>query len=130
MTASLVEVYRLALQLEPEERRQLLDYLAHPPRPLPLDEIITTLQRHQTELRAHNVENIGVFGSHARGEAEPASDIDLLVTLNQPSLTGYVRLKLYLEELLGRPVDLVQTETIRPELKDQIMREVVYVQGL
>lgn len=53
-----------------------------------------------------------------------------MVELQQPSLTGFMRLKLYLEDILDRPVDLVTTDTIREEFKPAILNEVIYAQGV
>ncbi len=76
------------------------------------------------------VERIGVFGSYVRGEADPASDIDILVKLAGPSFRDFMRLKFYLEDLLAHPVDLVLEESLRDELRPTVLREVQYAQGL
>jgi len=66
------------------------------------------LKRHQADLRQRGAKSLAVFGSLARGEATPASDIDLLVEFDRPvGLFEFIRLKLYLEDLTGRGVDLV-----------------------
>lgn len=83
------------------------------------------------EIRAELVErftvkSIGVFGSHARGEADAASDVDVLVELEEQTFDNYMDLKFRLEELLRRPVDLVMADSIKPRLKPIIAREVVY----
>jgi predicted nucleotidyltransferase len=69
-----------------------------------------------------------VFGSLARGEATPASDIDLLVEFDRPvGLFEFIRLKLYLEDLTGRGVDLVTPDAIRPAMRAGILNEAVHV---
>lgn len=130
MSLSLNEVFRLALKLDVDERRKLADYLTSPPPPLSAEDILQMLNEHSQEISAFGVDQIGLFGSHVRGEAGSASDIDLLVTLKQTSFTGFIRLKHYLEELFGRPVDLVTADSIRSELRQQIMDEVVYAQSI
>lgn len=130
MSANIEEVYRLALQLDETDRQRLVDYLTQPPLELTVDQILNALNQHAKELHQYGVEQIGVFGSQARAEAGEASDVDILVQTKQASLTGFVRLKLYLEELLGRPVDLVPVDSIRPELRTNILREVVYAEGV
>ncbi|MGD9877520.1 nucleotidyltransferase family protein [Desulfococcus sp.] len=72
------------------------------------------------------VTRIGVFGSCARGEDRPDSDVDVIVELAEPTFDHYMDLKFRLEELLGRPVDLVMAETLKPRLKPIIEKEVVY----
>ncbi len=88
--------------------------------------ILCTLNEHAAELRRLGVLKIGVFGSHRRGDARPDSDIDLLVTLARPSFNDYMDIKLYLEDLFGRPVDLVLEDSLRPELQPMILSEVLY----
>jgi len=75
------------------------------------------------------VERIGVFGSAARGEADAASDIDILVKLADVSFRNFMRLKHALEDLLGRPVDLVLEESLRDEVRSTVLNEVIYAKG-
>jgi uncharacterized protein len=72
------------------------------------------------------VKRIGVFGSFARGEAGPDSDVDIIVELGEPTFDHYMDLKFYLEEILQHPVDLVLADTVKPRLRPVIEREVVY----
>ena len=72
------------------------------------------------------VVRIGVFGSCARGDDSPESDVDILVELSEPTFDHYMDLKFRLEEVLGRPVDLVMADTVKPRLKPIIEQEVVY----
>lgn len=131
MSTNFEDVYRMALKLPPDEQRQLIQYLTNPPPPLTAAEIISRLESHADELRGMGVEKIGVFGSHARGEADPASDIDLLVKLRELSFfNGYMRVKLYLEDLLGHPVDLALEDSLREELRPHILGEVIYAEGI
>lgn len=76
--------------------------------------------------RRFTVRRIGVFGSMARGDANLTSDVDILVELAEPTFDHYMDLKFYLESVLGRPVDLVLHDTIKPRLKTIIEHEVVY----
>jgi predicted nucleotidyltransferase len=86
------------------------------------------LKRHQADLHQRRVKSLAVFGSLARGEATPASDIDLLVEFDRPvGLFEFIRLKLYLEELTGRHVDLVTLDVLRPAMRAEIFREAVHV---
>jgi len=76
-----------------------------------------------------HVSEIGIFGSFVRNEQTLTSDIDIIVTFEKgyKNFFNYMRLKYYLEELLGLRVDLVIKEAIKPRLKDRILGEVEYV---
>ena len=70
----------------------------------------------------------GYFGSHARNEEKPDSDIDILVDFDSSAdLFDFVGLSLFLEEKMGHKVDIVPEQDIRKELKDSILRETVYI---
>ena len=74
------------------------------------------------------VRRIGLFGSFARGEEREYSDLDVLVVFEegQKTFDNYMDLKFYLEDLFGREVDLVTERALKPQLKDIIMKEVMY----
>jgi excisionase family DNA binding protein len=72
------------------------------------------------------VKRIGVFGSAARGEAGPESDVDVLVEFDDPAFDRYMELKFYLEDLFGRPCDLVLEESLKEGLRGSVRREVLY----
>jgi hypothetical protein len=73
------------------------------------------------------VASLSVFGSAARNRLRKQSDIDLLVEFERPvGLFTFIRLKLYLENLLGRRVDLVTPAALRPELRQQILQEAIH----
>jgi uncharacterized protein len=75
-------------------------------------------------LHRYGVKRAGVFGSCARGEMTGASDIDILVETGKGmSLFEFVRLKHELEDALERKVDLVEYKTIKPRLKDTLLKE-------
>ena len=87
--------------------------------------IVQTLGRELATLRERfGVKSLGLFGSMARGEASPGSDVDILVEFDAPSFDHYMDLKFYLEERLGRPVDLVLKGSLKPALRERILREV------
>jgi predicted nucleotidyltransferase len=72
----------------------------------------------------HGASNVRVFGSAARGEERPDSDIDLLVTLNPgTSLLDHIALIQDLEDLLGRKVDVVSDRAVHWYIRDRIMAE-------
>jgi uncharacterized protein len=74
------------------------------------------------------VVSLGLFGSAARGDMAANSDIDVLVEFSGPAtFDGYMDLKDYLQDLLGRPVDLVTRKALRPALRARIAAEIVNV---
>ncbi len=90
------------------------------------EKTLTLLKRHKRRLKKFGVRSISLFGSVARNRARKRSDVDLLVEFERPiGLFEFVRLKLYLEELLGRKVDLVTPEALRKELREGILREAI-----
>lgn len=93
--------------------------------------ILAALHAHAAEMHERfGVQQLGLFGSYARAEDRPGSDIDILVGMDAPSFDRYMDLKFYLEELLGRGVDLVMADGVKPRLKPHIAREVQHVSGL
>ncbi|MBK8293431.1 MAG: nucleotidyltransferase family protein [Solirubrobacterales bacterium] len=74
----------------------------------------------------HGSRNIRVFGSRGRGEADPSSDLDLLVDMKKgSSLLDLIALKNDIEDALGIEVDLVTEAGLSRHLKDQVLREAV-----
>jgi len=71
---------------------------------------------------------VGLFGSYVRGEMREDSDIDIVVKIEKDiSLLDFVELKLEIEEVLGRKVDLVEYNTIKPLLRERILKEQVVI---
>jgi len=74
------------------------------------------------------IERIGLFGSFARDEARPDSDIDIIVTLTKPDLFLYSTIARQLETVFGRHVDLISSKSRLPEsFRNHLEKEVVYV---
>ncbi len=93
------------------------------------DQIIQILSQHMGEIRQKfDVESLALFGSVARGEAGPDSDLDILVAYaHAPGLFGYLELKDYLEGLVQKPVDLVTVKALKKQLRDKILQEAIRV---
>ena len=90
------------------------------------DEVVARLQAHAAELRASGIRHLSLFGSVARGEAGPESDIDLAVELDPEAhitLIGLIGLESKLGELLGRRVDLLPEPIRRPRLRANVDRD-------
>ena len=101
-------------------------------RPPQLAEVVQRLRAHDQQLRRRGVRTLFVFGSVARGEATPASDIDLAVVFApaaRVSLVSLGSLKGYLEQVLGWRVDLGVRAALRPEARAAFDREAVRVFG-
>lgn len=94
-----------------------------------IDKVKKILAEHRDELRReYKIIEIGIFGSFIRGEQKRKSDIDILVKFDEPvSLLDLVGAENYLSDLLKIKVDLIPKEDLRPELKDIILKETVYV---
>lgn len=93
-----------------------------------LKTISTMLKHHRANLQGYGVKSLSVFGSLARGESTADSDIDILVEFDRSvGLFEFIRLKLYLEELTGRQVDLVTPDALRPAMRAEILNEAVHV---
>ena len=91
---------------------------------LGISEIIGDKRERVLELaRRHHVSNVRVFGSVARGEATPDSDVDLLVDGLENAARGGGRLLIELESLLERDVDLVSEGDLHPLLRDAVVEE-------
>ena len=92
------------------------------------DEVLAILRAHLPELNALGVRSLALFGSVARGEARPESDVDLLVEFEPPlGFDRYMDAKFRLEALLRRPVDLITPAGLKPELRPTIERECLRV---
>lgn len=91
------------------------------------EKVLAILSSHMSELRAMGVISVAVFGSVARNQAKARSDVDILVEFSKPvGLFEFVDVKNYLKNLLERRVDLVTPGGLRPQMKDEILREAVY----
>lgn len=90
-----------------------------------IEEILTRNREHLKN--KFYVEKLGVFGSYSKGKETPESDIDILVEFNGPIGWDFIELNDHLEHILGKKVDLVSIRALKPQLKDDILSEVVYV---
>jgi len=92
-----------------------------------LQEIRATLHKYLPILREkYGVKTIGVFGSYARGEAAPGSDIDIIVEFTHPIGWEFVDLADDLEAVLHNKVDLVIKNSLHPLIRDSVLNEVQY----
>lgn len=81
-------------------------------------------------LKKHHIKKAGLFGSYAKGSYSKSSDIDILVELDKRlSLLDFIRIKLELEDVLQKKIDLVEYSSIKPLLKDKIINEEIRIYG-
>jgi predicted nucleotidyltransferase len=91
-----------------------------------LREALELLRDRRTELERNGIVHLAVFGSLARGDDRPDSDVDLLVTIAPGAPIGLlelVRLSRRLEELLGRKVDLAEPAALKPNFRARVLKE-------
>jgi len=81
-------------------------------------------------MRRYGVRSLGLFGSAARGAAREGSDLDFVVEFDSKTFDAYMDLKAFLERLLGRRVDLVLRDAIKPRLRESVLSEALHAPGL
>ena len=93
------------------------------------DEILALLRTHKTTLaQRFGVTDLALFGSFARDRAGEDSDVDILVRFDgRATSKRYFGTQFYIEDLLGRPVDLVTDNALRQELRPYVEREAIHV---
>jgi uncharacterized protein len=90
---------------------------------------IVTLRRYESALRARGIRHAAVFGSVARGDNRPDSDLDILVEFEpdaEGSIYEYMRLKDYIASLFEGPVDVIDRDALKPHLRAPSARDAVY----
>ena len=93
------------------------------------DQVLSLLRQALPELRTkYGLQDLSIFGSVARDEARPGSDVDLLATYKGPlTLHAFMGLKSELERRLGVKVDLVTPGALKPRLRQAIERDLLRV---
>ena len=93
------------------------------------DQVVAVLRAHADELRDLGASRLFLFGSVARGEARPDSDVDLFLEFDDPrfSLIDLLTLKYRVEDVLHRPADLMTRGSLHPRLRNDIERSAVQV---
>jgi len=93
-------------------------------------EILKALGANEAKIKSFGVRTLSLFGSSARAEDTSESDLDFVVEFEKKSFDSYMDLKLFLEDLFDRPVDLVLADGIKPRLRATILREAIHAPGL
>ncbi len=92
------------------------------------EQVLQVLTQNQQTLRSLYVKSLALFGSVARDEATPDSDVDLLVEFEQGHPKGlfeFISVMNVLEDLLGCKVDLVMLDGLRKEFREQVLKEAI-----
>jgi uncharacterized protein len=93
------------------------------------DDIIQTLREREADLRAQGIVHAALFGSVARGEDRPDSDIDILVDLDPAvvrTMFDYVGVKDFIADMFDRPVDVVSNEGLKPRVRPRATADAIY----
>ncbi len=93
------------------------------------EQVLNRLREHEAELRRRGVRHAALFGSVARGEAGPQSDIDIFIELEPDApidLFGYAGIKRYIAELFVGPVDVVDRDALKPYLRRPVASDAIY----
>ncbi len=89
--------------------------------------VLQVLRANQDDIARLGVKSLAIFGSVARNDAGPTSDVDILVEFSRPvGLFDFIAVKETLETLLQHPVDLVTPDALRPTIKDRILIDAIY----
>jgi predicted nucleotidyltransferase len=120
----------------PEEQAERLEAIAaemreqyRPDRVRTLDEALRRLRASRADLEREGVRHVAIFGSFARGDDRPDSDIDILVSLDPDAkvgLFGYGRIANAFDQILGRPADLVHGGSLKRAFELEIQRDAVH----
>jgi predicted nucleotidyltransferase len=91
--------------------------------------IIARLREKETELRARGVAHAALFGSRARGDAQPGSDTDIMIEIDPEAhigVWGYAGLKDYIASLFDGPIDVVNLEGLKPYVRPAVTADAIY----
>jgi predicted nucleotidyltransferase len=92
-------------------------------------EVLATLRKNESALRARGVCHAALFGSRARGDHRPDSDIDILIEIEPGAVTdvfSYAGLKRYIAEMFTDRVDVVNRAALKPSLRPLAMADALY----
>jgi predicted nucleotidyltransferase len=92
------------------------------------DDVLSVLSAHRSDLDGFGVQSLRLFGSVAREEASADSDVDLLVSFQgKPTFSSFMKLRIFLEDLLGAKVDLVTESGLRDAVRPYVEKDAIRV---
>jgi predicted nucleotidyltransferase len=91
------------------------------------EDVLTVLRSNRKAIKRFSVKSLALFGSAARNRLKKNSDVDVLVQFAQPTWANYIGLKFYLQDLLGREVDLVTPKSLKPTIRPSVEKDLLYV---
>ncbi|MBN1665861.1 MAG: nucleotidyltransferase family protein [Anaerolineales bacterium] len=93
------------------------------------DQLLSLLRANQRDIRNFGIRRLGLFGSFVREQQRRDSDVDVLIEFEpgQKTYDNFIKLAFFLEELLGRRVELITTDALSPYIGPHILEEVEYV---
>ena len=94
------------------------------------DQVIAKLREHELELKASGIARLSLFGSVARGDSGPESDVDLMAEFDlgtKLTLFSLSGVRLRISDILGVPVDLAERRMLKDEVKTRAEREAIVV---
>jgi uncharacterized protein len=91
------------------------------------DEVLAIVAAHREQLQAMGVKSLNLFGSVARNEARPDSDVDFLVEFDRPiGLFEFIEIRLYLQDILGCSVDMGTLKALREHLREPVFKDAIH----
>ena len=93
------------------------------------EDLLSLIRAHREQIEAFGVSRLGIFGSFARGQPREESDVDVLVEFlpGHKTFNAFIHLAFFLEDLFGRPVELITPESLSPYIGPHILSETEYV---
>jgi hypothetical protein len=94
-----------------------------------LEEVKRIIEKYKPTLKEKfKVKSVGLFGSYVKGDQSEQSDLDVLVEFYETiDLFEFIRLENLLSEIIGVKVDLVMKDALKPQIRDRILEEVIYI---
>lgn len=91
------------------------------------ENVLSALESNRAHIKKYGVKSLALFGSAARNHMRKNSDVDVLVQFEKPTWENYIGLKFFLQDLLGREVDLVTLQGLKPAVRSSVEKDLVYV---
>lgn len=91
------------------------------------EDVLALLKSNRKQIKRYRVKSLALFGSAARNRLRKNSDVDILVEFEESTWANYIGLKLYLQDLLGREIDLVTPRALKPAMRSSVEKDLLYV---